>query len=49
MKVDAMVDAYRSEEPAKLLGKGEAPIWQWIRGVQILVVRTGGRTLIVEQ
>jgi len=46
LKVDAVADAYGPEEAAKLLGKGEATIWRWIRGEKILVVRVGGRTLI---
>ena len=46
LKVDAVADAYGPEEAAKLLGKGEATIWRWIRGEKILVVRIGGRTLI---
>jgi len=46
IKVDAVVDAYGPEEAAKLLGKGEATIWRWIRDEKILVVRLGGRTLI---
>ena len=46
IKVDAVADAYGPEEAAKLLGKGEATIWRWIRSEKILVVRIGGRTLI---
>jgi len=46
LKVNAVADAYGPEEAAKLLGKGEATIWRWIRGEKILVVRVGGRTLI---
>jgi len=46
IKVDAIADAYGPEEAAKLLGKGEATIWRWIRSEKILVVRIGGRTLI---
>jgi excisionase family DNA binding protein len=46
LKVDTVADAYGPEEAAKLLGKGEATIWRWIRGEKILVVRVGGRTLI---
>ena len=46
IKVDAVIDAYGPEEAAKLLGKGEATIWRWIRDEKILVVRLGGRTLI---
>ena len=48
IKVDAVADAYGPEEAAKLLGKGEATIWRWIRSDRILVVRIGGRTLIPE-
>jgi excisionase family DNA binding protein len=46
IKVDAVADAYGPEEAARLLGKGEATIWRWIRDDKILVVRIGGRTLI---
>jgi len=46
IKVDAVADAYGPEEAAKLLGKGVATIWRWIRNEKILVVRIGGRTLI---
>lgn len=46
IKVDAVADAYGPEETAKLLGKGIATIWRWIRSDKILVVRIGGRTLI---
>jgi excisionase family DNA binding protein len=46
IKVDAVADAYGPEEAAKLLGKGVATIWRWIRDDKILVVRIGGRTLI---
>jgi len=49
MKVDAVVDAYGPEDAAKLLGKGVATIWRWIRDGKILAVRIGGRTLIPEQ
>ena len=49
IKVDAVADAYGPEEAAKLLGKGEATIWRWIRDEKILVVRIGGRTLIPER
>ncbi len=49
IKVDAVADAYGPEEAAKLLGKGEATIWRWIRCGKILVVRIGGRTLIPER
>lgn len=47
IKVDALVDdACGPEEAARLLGKGIATIWRWIRDEKILVVRIGGRTLI---
>jgi excisionase family DNA binding protein len=46
IKVDAAADAYAPEEAAKLLGKGIATIWRWIRSDKILAVRIGGRTLI---
>jgi excisionase family DNA binding protein len=46
IKVDAVADAYGPEEAAKLLGKGTATIWRWIRSEKILAVRIGGRTLI---
>jgi len=49
IKVDAVADAYGPEEAAKLLGKGVATIWRWIRNEKILVVRIGGRTLIPNQ
>jgi len=50
IKVDALVDgAYGPEEAAKLLGKGIATIWRWIRDDKILAVRIGGRTLIPER
>ena len=49
IKVDAVADAYGPEEAAKLLGKGEATIWRWIRSEKILAVRIGGRTLIPEK
>ena len=49
IKVDAVADAYGPEEAARLLGKGEATIWRWIRSGKILVVRIGGRTLIPER
>jgi excisionase family DNA binding protein len=49
IKVDAVADAYGPEEAAKLLGKGEATIWRWIRDDKILAVRIGGRTLIPEK
>ena len=39
-------DVYDVDEAAKLLGKGVATIWRWIRDSKILVVRLGGRTLI---
>lgn len=46
IKVDAIADAYGPEEAAKLLGKGVATIWRWIRSDKILAVRIGGRTLV---
>ena len=46
IKVDDVADAYGPEEAAKLLGKGVATIWRWIRDEKILAVRIGGRTLI---
>ena len=49
IKVDAVADAYGPEEAAKLLGKGVATIWRWIRDEKILAVRIGGRTLIPER
>ena len=49
IKVDAVADAYGPEEAARLLGKGEATIWRWIRSEKILAVRIGGRTLIPEK
>ena len=49
LKVDAAADAYGPVEAAKLLGKGEATIWRWIRSEKILAVRIGGRTLIPEK
>ncbi len=49
IKVDAVADAYGLEEAARLLGKGEATIWRWIRSEKILAVRIGGRTLIPEK
>jgi len=49
IKVDAVADAYGPEEAARLLGKGVATIWRWIRDDKILAVRIGGRTLIPEQ
>ena len=49
IKVDAVADAYAPQEVAKLLGKGEATIWRWIRSDKILTVRIGGRTLIPEK
>jgi len=49
IKVDAVADAYGPEEAAKLLGKGVATIWRWIRSDKILAVRIGGRTLIPEK
>ena len=49
IKVDAVADAYGPEEAARLLGRGEATIWRWIRSDKILTVRIGGRTLIPEK
>ena len=50
IKVDAPVDdAYGPEEAAKLLGKGIATIWRWLRDDKIAAVRVGGRTLIPTQ
>jgi excisionase family DNA binding protein len=49
LKVDAAADAYGPVEAAKLLGKGEATIWRWVRSGKILAVRIGGRTLIPEK
>jgi len=49
IRVDAVVDAYGPDEAARLLGKGVATIWRWIRSEKILVVRIGGRTLIPEK
>lgn len=46
IKVDTVADAYGPEEAAKLLGKGVATIWRWIRSEKILAVRIGGRTLV---
>jgi len=46
IRADAVADAYGPEEAAKLLGKGVATIWRWIRSEKILAVRIGGRTLI---
>ncbi|NQT47688.1 MAG: helix-turn-helix domain-containing protein, partial [Chloroflexi bacterium] len=49
IKVDAVADAYGPEEAARLLGKGVATLWRWIRDEKILAVRIGGRTLIPRQ
>jgi len=49
IKVDAVADAYGPQEAAKLLGKGEATVWRWIRSDKILTVRIGGRTLIPQK
>lgn len=50
IKVDALVDgACGPEEAAKLLGKGIATIWRWIRDDKVIAVRIGGRTLIPSQ
>ncbi len=47
--VEAAIDAYGPEETAKLLGRGIATVWRWIRDGKILTVRVGGRTLIPEK
>lgn len=47
--VEAETDTYELEETAKLLGKGIATVWRWIRDGKILAVRVGGRTLIPEK
>ena len=50
IKVDALVDgACGLGEAAKLLGKGKATIWRWIRDDKVIAVRIGGRTLIPSQ
>ena len=49
IKVDAVADACGPEEAARLLDKGVATIWRWIRNDKILAVRIGGRTLIPNQ
>jgi len=49
IKVDATADAYGPEEAAKLLGKGIATIWRWIRNGKVIAIRIGGRTLIPSQ
>jgi excisionase family DNA binding protein len=49
LMVEAETDAYGPEEAAKLLGKGEATIWRWLRDGKILAVKVGGRTLIPEK
>lgn len=36
-----------AEETAKLLGKGIATIWRWIRDGKLLAVRVGGRIVII--
>ena len=47
IKVDAPVDdAYGAEEAARLLGKGVATIWRWLRDDKIIAIRLGGRVLI---
>jgi excisionase family DNA binding protein len=47
IKVDAPVeDAYGPEEAARLLGKGIATIWRWLRDDKIIAIRIGGRILI---
>ena len=47
--VEAATDAYGPEETAKLLGKGIATIWRWIRDGKIIAIRVGGRTFIPKQ
>ena len=49
LMVEAETDAYGPEETAKLLGKGEATIWRWLRDGKIVAVKVGGRTLIPEK
>jgi len=49
IKVNAVADAYGPEEAAKLLGKGVATIWRWIRDDKILAVKIGGRTLVLQR
>ncbi len=49
LMVEAETDACGPEETAKLLGKGEATIWRWLRDGKILAVKVGGRTLIPEK
>ena len=47
IKVEVSVDdAYVPEGAAKVLGKGEATIWRWLRDDKIAAVRIGGRTFI---
>jgi excisionase family DNA binding protein len=47
IKAEAIVsDAYGPEETAKLLGKGIATIWRWLRDDKIIAIRVGGRILI---
>lgn len=46
---EAVTDAYGPEEAAKLLGKGIATIWRWLRDDKIIAVRVGGRTFIPKQ
>lgn len=47
IKVDVPVDdAYEPEEAARLLGKGIATIWRWLRDDKIIAIRIGGRILI---
>ena len=49
LMVEAETDAYGPEETAKLLGKGEATIWRWIRDGKIMAVKIANRTLIPEK
>ncbi len=47
IKVEVSVDdAYVPEEAAKVLGRGEATIWRWLRDDKIATVRIGDRTFI---
>lgn len=43
---EAETDAYGPEEVAKLLGKGIATIWRWLRDDKISAVKVGGRIFI---
>ena len=50
IKVDALVDGDSGpKEAAKLLDKGIATIWRWIRDDKLIAVRIGGRILILSQ